>query len=150
MDALGQGAHVELTRHTGSLRVLVIDDDPSVSTAIQAILSRRNGETEIASRAHAGIHALAASDFDIVLIDLFMPGLSGLDTIAHIRRGRTIPILAMSGFRLRQLSDSDDYLEMAMQRGATGWLRKPFSPQQLVEAIDNCLSAGSCARDPIP
>jgi CheY-like chemotaxis protein len=148
MEAFGQAAYD--VSQTEPFRVLVIDDDPSVSTAIQAILSRRNGETEIASRAHAGIHALASSHFDVVMIDIFMPGLNGLDTITHIRRGRTIPIIAMSGFRLRGLSGSDDYLDMAMQRGATGWLRKPFSPQQLFESIEKSLCcANAYARDPI-
>lgn len=125
------------------LRVLVIDDDQSVSAAIQAILSRRNGETEIASRAHAGIHAIASSHHDVVLIDLFMPGLSGLDTIAHIRRGWAIPIVAMSGFRLRDRAGSSggrDYFQMAMLCGASTCLPKPFSPRQLFDAIDRSLS----------
>jgi CheY-like chemotaxis protein len=148
MEAFGQSPH-EVSRGAEPLRVLVIDDDPSVSTAIQAILSRRNGETEIACRAHAGIHALASSHFDVALIDIFLPGLNGLDTIAHIRRGRSIPIIAMSGFRLRHLPGTDDYLEMAMQRGASGWLRKPFSPQQLFDAIEKSLCTRSCLRDPI-
>ena len=146
MQAFAQSTN-ELSRHGQPLRVLVIDDDPSVSTAIQAILSRRNGETEIACRAHAGIHALASSHFDLAMIDIFMPGLNGLDTIAHIRRGRTIPIIAMSGFRLRHFPGSDDYLDMALQRGASGWLRKPFSPQQLFDAIDKSLCTAPCLKD---
>lgn len=131
------------------LRVLVIDDDDSVSSAIRAILLRCNSETEIASRAHAGIHALTSSHHDVVLIDLFLPGLSGLDTITHIRRGWTIPIVAMSGFRIRHLPGTHDYLEMAMQRGASTWLEKPFSPQQLIEAIDQSLCTAQRLRDHI-
>jgi len=131
------------------LRVLVIDDDQSVSAAIQAILSRRNGQTDVANRAHAGIHALTASRHDVVLIDLFMPGLSGLDTITYIRRGSTIPIVAMSGFRLRHSAGSDerrDFFQMAMERGASSWLRKPFSPQELLSAIDHGLSLSSLEK----
>jgi DNA-binding response OmpR family regulator len=123
------------------LRVLVIDDDDSVCTAIRAILSRRNGETEIATRAAAGIRALETSRFDVAIIDVFMPGLSGLHTITHIRRKSTVPIIVMSGFRLRQAPGAEDYFAMAMQRGASTWLRKPFSPPQLLEAIDRSLAA---------
>src|SRR5450631_3303676 len=83
------------------LRILVIDDDDCVGAAIQAILARRSNLTELASRAYDGIQALESSKFDAVIVDLFMPGMSGLDTIAHIRRGSAIPIIAMSGFRLR-------------------------------------------------
>lgn len=122
-------------------RILVIDDDPSVSSAIRAILIRRNIEAEIASRAHAGIRALDTARFDLALVDIFMPGLNGIDTIAHIRRTSAIPIIAMSGFRLRHLQDQTDYREMAMQCGASSWLRKPFSPQQLVEMIDRTYAA---------
>lgn len=144
MEALQHHVPLEAPATRRLLRILVIDDDDSVAVAIRAILSRRNCEIEIAGRAHAGIHALASSNFDAALIDLFMPGLGGLDTIAHIRRSWTIPIIAMSGFRLSHRSGADDYLELAMQRGATCWVRKPFSPQQLLDAIDRGLEATPC------
>ena len=125
-------------------RILVIDDDACVSTAIQAILARRHCETVLASRAHAGIHALQASEFDVVMVDLFMPGMNGLDTITRIRSKSAVPIIAMSGFRLRNSLDPDqDFLGMAMLRGATISLRKPFSPPQLVAAIDRSLGLAS-------
>jgi DNA-binding response OmpR family regulator len=122
-------------------RILVIDDDPSVSSAIRAVLLRRNIESEIASRAHAGIRAVTSSRFDLVMVDIFMPGLNGIDTIGHIRRQSPIPIIAMSGFRLRHLQGQEDYREMALQRGASTWLSKPFTPQQLVETIDRIYAA---------
>jgi CheY-like chemotaxis protein len=125
-------------------RILVIDDDSCVSAAIQAILDRRRYETVLASRAHAGIHTFQASEFDVVMVDLFMPGMNGLDTISRIRGESAVPIIAMSGFRLRNSLDPDqDFLGMAMLRGATISLRKPFSPPQLVAAIDRSLGLSS-------
>lgn len=122
-------------------RILVIDDDASVTAAIRAILTRHKCETIIASRAHAGIHTFQASQFDVVVIDLFLPGMSGLDTITRIRRGSAVPIIAMSGFRLRNPLDPDqDFLGMANLRGATTSLRKPFSSQELVAAIERSMS----------
>jgi DNA-binding response OmpR family regulator len=121
-------------------RILVIDDDASVTTAIQAILIRHQYETVIASRAHAGIHTFQSTQFDVVVIDLFMPGMNGLDTITRIRSESTVPIIAMSGFRLRNSLDPDqDFLGMAQLRGATTSLRKPFSSLQLVAAIERSL-----------
>jgi CheY-like chemotaxis protein len=121
-------------------RILVIDDDTCVTSAIQAILGRYHYETVIASRAHAGIHALEASRFDAVVVDLFMPGMNGLDTITRIRGRSRVPIIAMSGFRLRNSLDPDqDFLGMAKLRGATTSLRKPFSPPQLIAAIEQSL-----------
>jgi CheY-like chemotaxis protein len=125
-------------------RILVIDDDACVSTAIQAILGRHHCETVLASRAHAGIHALQRSEFGVVIVDLFMPGMNGLDTITRIRSESAVPIIAISGFRLRNSLESDqDFLAMAMLRGATTSLRKPFSPPQLVAAIDRSLGLAS-------
>ena len=121
-------------------RVLVIEDDVCVSTAIDAILIRHQCETVVASRAHAGIHKFRTGRFDVVMIDLFMPGMNGLDTIARIRNESAVSIIAMSGFCLRNSRDADqDYLGMAKRRGATTSLRKPFSPLQLISAIDRSL-----------
>jgi DNA-binding response OmpR family regulator len=122
-------------------RVLIIDDDASVSMAIDAILNRRRCETAIASRAHAGINKFRNGKFDVVMVDLFMPGMNGLDTIARIRSESAVSIVAMSGFCLRNSRDPDqDYFGMAMRCGATTSLRKPFSPLQLLAAIDRSLS----------
>jgi DNA-binding response OmpR family regulator len=122
----------------------VIDDDACVSTAIRAILARHQYDTALASRAHAGIHAFQASQCDVVMVDLFMPGMNGLDTITRIRSRSAVPIIAMSGFRLRNSLDPDqDFLGMALLRGATISLRKPFSPPQLVVAIDRSLGLTS-------
>jgi DNA-binding NtrC family response regulator len=148
MDALGHYAPTAMPiLAKAALRVLVIDDDDCVGAAIRSILSRSKSETVLAGRAHAGIHALQSSSFDVVIVDLFMPGLSGLDAIAYIRRGSEIPIIAMSGFRLRNSANSIDYLGMAMQRGASTFIRKPFASQQLIEAINRSLNSPPVTKD---
>jgi DNA-binding NtrC family response regulator len=150
MDALGQHAPTAMPMLAKpELRVLVIDDDDCVGAAIRSIVSRRKGETVLAGRAHAGIHALESSRFDVVIVDLFMPGMSGLDAIAQIRRGSEIPIIAMSGFRLRSSDNSIDYLGMAMQCGASTCIRKPFASQQLIEAINSSLNSPPATKDSV-
>jgi DNA-binding response OmpR family regulator len=150
MATLHLRAPVRLPRLANvAARILVIDDDVCVSRAIQAILARRQFETVLASRAHAGIHTFQASAFDLVIVDLFMRGMNGLDTIARIRSQSSVPIIAMSGFRLRNSLDSNqDFLGMAILRGATMSLRKPFSPPQLVAAIDRSFSLASSTGEP--
>jgi CheY-like chemotaxis protein len=131
-------------------QVLVIEDDACVGVAIQAILARRQYETVLVSRAHAGIHALQTFGFDVVMIDLFMPGMNGLDTIKRIRSESAVPIIAMSGFSLRNSLDADqDFLGMALLRGATISLRKPFSSLQLVAAINRGLGLASPTKESI-
>ena len=117
------------------IRILVIDDDCSIGNAIRNILGRWQCESVLVSRAHVGIEVLRQSAFDTVMVDIFMPGMNGLDAIDRIRRSSAIPIIAMSGFRRRSSPHADDYLEMAAQRGATLCMRKPFQPIQLIEAI---------------
>src|ERR1700719_1016295 len=113
-------------------RVLVIDDDRSVGAAIQTMLDRRGCDTVHATDAYAGIDAFDSSKFEIVIIDIFMPGMKGLETITGFRqRAPTVPIIAMSGFRFRDTMGPDlDFLAMAGRLGATACLRKPFAPQQ--------------------
>jgi CheY-like chemotaxis protein len=140
MHVSAQSASGDLSRGgKPAYRILVIDDDDSVGAAIKITLTRHGCAIELAPRACAGIEALGQSRFDAVLVDLFMPGMSGLDAISHIRLRSAIPIIAMSGFRLRDSGNSVDYLGMAAQRGASACIRKPFTPQQLIEAIDRSL-----------
>jgi DNA-binding response OmpR family regulator len=123
------------------VRALVIDDDRLVGAAIQTILARKGIETTLALNAHAGFQAFASSGFDVVIVDIFMPGMNGLEIITVIRRqAPTIPLIAMSGFRFRYATGSGpDFLEMAVTLGATSCLRKPFAPQQLLGAINAVL-----------
>lgn len=123
-------------------RVLVIEDDRSVSLAIQNMLVHQGCEAVLATDAQQGSQALEAAEFDVVMIDIFIPGMDGLKTIKDIRqRMPTVPIVAMSGFRFRNsMSPTLDFLGMAAQIGANSCLRKPFSPQQLREAINASLN----------
>jgi two-component system response regulator PfeR len=146
MYASGQDTHIETSDSAiASLHVLVIDDDENVGAAIRAILARLKCRTELASGGYAGIQAFGLSRFDAVLIDLFMTGMSGIDTIAHIRQRSTVPIIAMSGFRLRSSLDRIDYLGTAAKRGASTCIRKPFSAQQLINAIVSTVGSASSA-----
>jgi DNA-binding response OmpR family regulator len=118
-------------------RVLVIDDDASVGAAIQMMLDREGCDTVHAPDADVGIKAFESSSFDLVMVDLFMPGMNGLGIIAVFRQwAPTLPILAVSGFRFRDTMDPGlDFLGMAASAGATVCLRKPFSPRQLMAAV---------------
>jgi DNA-binding NtrC family response regulator len=130
-------------------RVLVIDDDHSVGAAIQMMLARQGCETVLTPDSYAGVEAFESSKFQIVMIDIFMPGNDGLETIKGIReRSPMAPIVAMSGFRFRNsMPSAPDFLGMATKLGATCCLRKPFTPQQLMAAINLCLAPvfpGNC------
>jgi len=118
-------------------RVLVVDDDRSIGEVIQASLARQNCETVLALDGYSGIRAFDSSEFDLAIVDIFLPSISGLEMIGRIRqRTTTMPILAMSGFRFRGfMNPQRDFLHVAATLGATFCLPKPFSPQQLMAAL---------------
>jgi DNA-binding response OmpR family regulator len=120
-----------------AMRVLVVEDDPSVGAAIRMMLDREGYETIIAPDADAGIEAFESFQFDLAVVDIFLPGTSGLSTIAEFRRrAPTVPILAMSGFRFRDAMEPGlDFLGMAALAGAVVCLRKPFESRQLITAV---------------
>jgi DNA-binding response OmpR family regulator len=131
------------------MRALVIDDDPSVCRAIQTILSRQGFEAVLASDAHAGIQAFESSRFDVVIVDIFMSAMNGLEAIVEFRqRAPTVRIVAIFRFR-DSMGPGLDFLGMAAELGATSCLRKPFGPQQLLAAIKPCFD-GTFPCDPSP
>ena len=121
-----------------NLRILVIDDSLPVGMAIQMLLNREGCDVVLAESGPLGAQAFAASAFDQVMVDLFMPDMDGLETIKLLRRlSLTVPIVAMSGFRFRDTTgERADYLGMALALGANHCLRKPFGAQQLIATIN--------------
>jgi DNA-binding response OmpR family regulator len=132
------------------LRILVIEDDPSVGAAILMILDREGCDTVHVPDAGAGAEAFESSRFDLVIVDIFMPGVNGLEIIAGFRQqSPTVPILAMSGFRFRDTMDPGlDFLGMAAEAGAAACLRKPFAPRQLMAAVQASLDPALALRKP--
>lgn len=125
-------------------RVLVIDDDVSVGAAVRIMLDREGCEAVHVTDAEAGIKAFEASRFDLVIVDIFMPAMSGLETIAKFRiRAPKLPIIAMSGFRFRASADpSLDFFTMAINLGAASCVHKPFTPRQLMTVVNASLGLG--------
>jgi CheY-like chemotaxis protein len=123
-------------------RILVIDDDKSVGTAIRTVLEHDGYEVALVHDGRGGIAAAEPGQFDVVIVDIFMPGMDGLETIRHIlHQAPLIPIIAISGFTFRGPSDATpDFLRMAAKLGATHTLQKPFRPNDLLNAVESCLS----------
>jgi len=127
-------------------RVLVVDDDDSVRMAVETLLQHQDIAVVLADSGHAGEALLETSRFDVVMVDIFMPGMDGLETIKAFRKkAPETPIIAMSGFRFcsSHVSPAPDFLTMAIRLGAAQCLRKPFRPQQLMAAINACLTETS-------
>jgi signal transduction histidine kinase/ActR/RegA family two-component response regulator len=118
----------------GSLRVLLAEDN-AVNALLASVLLRKAGHhvTHVITGRQA-VDALAVNRFDIVLMDVQMPNMDGLEATAEIRRsevrtGRHIPIVAFTAHAMAE--DRKRFLDA----GADGYLTKPFSPEQLHAVI---------------
>ena len=122
-------------------RVLVVDDDPMVSMAIEVCLQRQGMEVTIADGGEAGMRELASGSFDVMIVDIFMPHMRGYESIRIFHeRAPDIPLIAMSGYAFAATdTSSPDFLRMTLELGATCCLRKPFTPKALLAAVNDCL-----------
>ncbi len=133
-------------------RILVIDDDNSVRTAIKTLLEHEGYEVVVATDGRSGLDAFETTAFDLLIVDIFMPGMDGLETIKHLkRRAPLVPIVAISGFMFRDSSvPAPDFLSMATKLGAAYSLHKPFRPRDLSEAVATCLQRTLQRPPPAP
>ncbi len=126
--------------------ILVVDDDPMVCMAIEIYLQRNDFRVTIADGGEAGLRALEHEQFDLMIVDIFMPHMRGFESIRIFHdRAPAIPLIAMSGYAFADLnSPAPDFLRMALELGAARCLRKPFTPAALLAAVNDCLAEPSC------
>lgn len=150
-----QGSIAELPKHDAQMgsedlrHILVVDDDPMVCMAIELCLQRNNFRVTIAEGGEAGLRALEHEQFDLIVVDIFMPHMRGFESIRIFHeRAPVIPLIAMSGYAFANLnSPAPDFLRMALELGAARCLRKPFTPHALLAAINDCLAEHRSGRD---
>jgi CheY-like chemotaxis protein len=137
--------HRLATRELPVTRILVVDDDRMVCDTIEVCLEHRGFEVTVADGGEAGMRALEASTFDVMLVDIFMPHMRGFESVRIFHeRAPAIPLIAMSGYAFASLDASaPDFLKKTLELGATCCLRKPFTSDALVSAVNECLAAAS-------
>jgi two-component system chemotaxis response regulator CheY len=119
-------------------RILAVDDSPSVRQMVKFTLSSAGYEVVEASNGADGLSKAQATSLDMVVTDLNMPVMNGLDLIRALRKlpaYRGVPILFLT-----TESDAEKKKE-AKAAGATGWITKPFQQDQLVAVVRKVLGA---------
>jgi CheY-like chemotaxis protein len=124
-------------------RILVIDDEVCVRNAIRLILEHRGHHVVVAECGQRGVEAIEAYAFDAMIVDIFMPGMDGFQTIRILRQSAPkVAIIAMSGYAFREASwPVPDFLKMACDLGATSCLRKPFEAWEIIKAVETSCGA---------
>jgi CheY-like chemotaxis protein len=122
--------------------ILVIDDDRAVLSTVKLLLERAAHTVEAVDNSQAGLRLLETQGFDLLVVDIFMPGMDGFETMRLVHQSRPeMPVIVMSGQEFRSASErGPDFLHMATKLGAISSLQKPFRPQELLAAVAKSLS----------
>lgn len=108
-------------------RVLVVDDEPALRRSLARVLSAENFDVLTAEDGAAALSLLQTTRVDVVLLDVMMPGMSGMDVLARIKKAHTeVEVVMMTGF-----ADIDTAVA-AVRQGAYNFLTKPFGPTETV------------------
>jgi DNA-binding response OmpR family regulator len=116
-------------------RVLVVDDDPTVSDVVRRYLERADFAVTLAGDGPTALTSFAAQRPDLVVLDLMLPGISGLEVCRQLRAqvGNDTPIIMLTA-----LGEESDRV-LGLQLGADDYLTKPFSPRELVLRVQSVL-----------
>ncbi len=122
--------------------LLVIDDEPNILTTVRRALELEDYRVEVAGSGHVGLDKLAERDIDLVLLDVVMPELGGMEVLQRIRQLHPdVPVVMMSG------NASIETAVQATKSGAHDFIEKPLSSDKLLLTIQNTLSFSKLSQE---
>jgi len=119
-------------------KILVIDDEALLAKSLSIILGKAGHTVVTAENGKLGLEAFAREQPDLVITDIIMPVMEGIEAIQALRtQAPNLPIIAVSGGgRTKNL----EFLRIAEKLGANAALPKPFTKEQLLTIVANCLA----------
>lgn len=125
-------------------RLLVVDDEEVIREGLKRILDGELYAVETCSSGYSAIELLQQRKYDLIITDLKMPGMSGIEVLKGVRTLQPyIPVILITGYA------SIDTAVEAMKNGASDYIAKPFTPDLLQEKVQNALSQRSMPLDEI-
>ena len=116
-----------------NIKILVVDDESDIRRIIKLILEKKGYSVVEAANGVAAVDAVKAGDIDLVLMDVMMPKMSGINATVSIREFSSVPILFLTAKSLQRDKES------AYQSGGDDYLVKPFSAAELVMKVESLL-----------
>ncbi|HEC22288.1 MAG TPA: response regulator [Chloroflexi bacterium] len=123
----------------GSARILVVDDDEKLLELLRMTLQRAGVELVAVADGVRGMEALQSERFDLLILDLMLPDIDGLEMLRQVRqdpRFDKMPVLILSALAVR------DIIRQGLELGADGYLTKPYLPDTLIGCVRNLLAEG--------
>ena len=112
-----------------AIRGLLIDDDERLFELLASFLEQHGVDLAHARDGHRGLQELAAGAYDLVLLDVMMPGIDGLDVLRRIRKQTAVPVIMLTA-----KGDEADRV-VGLELGADDYIGKPFSPRELLTRL---------------
>lgn len=133
-DLSRRDQHVGRVSRSGErTRVLAVDDELQILRYLERSLNEAGYHALVTSQPSAVMNLLETEEPDLVLLDLMLPGTSGLDLLRHIREVSGVPVIFLSA------RDQDEDMVQALKTGADDYITKPFSPSELLARIEVAL-----------
>jgi len=135
------------------MRVLIVEDEPSFVEALRIAFDKEGHDVEVATDGRSGLAMFRSGRPDVVLLDLMLPSLPGLDVLRAIRRESAVPVVVVSA------KDHESDVVAALEIGADDYVTKPYSVRELVARVraatrrsgfadaPDALAAGSAVLD---
>jgi DNA-binding response OmpR family regulator len=117
--------------------ILVIEDDPTVAEVVARYLSREGFQVEVSGNGILGLQAALASPPDLLVLDLMLPGISGVEVLRRLRMTAPVPIIMLTA----RSSEADRV--NGLEFGADDYVAKPFSPRELTARVKAVLRRAS-------
>ncbi|MEY3089909.1 MAG: hypothetical protein RL113_225 [Pseudomonadota bacterium] len=126
------------------IKILIIEDDPELALILTNYLTKYDMEVIGAEDPYIGLSLLTRHQFDLIILDLTLPGMDGLEVIPKIREVTNIPIIISSA--------RDDITDkvIGMERGADDYMPKPYDPRELVTRIKTILRRTQSIEEKAP
>ncbi|HSG44404.1 MAG TPA: response regulator transcription factor [Anaerolineales bacterium] len=114
-------------------KILVIDDEPSITNLVSAYLKPEGYEVFVASDGNAGLKAVRAFKPDLVILDVMLPGIDGIELLSRLRRESDVYVIMLTA----KTEETDKIVGLSV--GADDYVTKPFSPRELVARVKAAL-----------
>ncbi|MBC3179099.1 MtrAB system response regulator MtrA [Corynebacterium lujinxingii] len=110
-------------------KILVVDDDPAINEMLTIVLEAEGFQTSSVTDGAEAVGAFQSSDPDLILLDLMLPGVNGIDICREIRKQSAVPIVMLTA-----KTDTVDVV-LGLESGADDYITKPFKPKELIARI---------------
>jgi DNA-binding NtrC family response regulator len=119
-----------------SIRFLVIDDESVICDACELVLTEKGHSVDRCLTGKTGLQAIVQGDYDIILLDIKLPDIDGMEILKMVCEKEPLPcIIVMTGYATMSSA------VQAMKLGAVDYLSKPFTDDELVEAVEKSFAS---------